>query len=144
MKRFLAQETALKWELEKSCKETEKAIEKSCLESHSVIKQMRFPAKEHIQLLEEQANEREKQRHKKLDDKLASIPSESRVDEWAHTVTHDYLNMPSSFDTITTTCSTANSSITASSEKGTTNIRNEAATAIKGVTDAQRKAMRSI
>ena len=81
MKRFLAQETALKWELEKSCKETKKVIERSCLESRSKLEQMRIAAKEHTQLLEEQATEREQQRNKKLDDKLGSIPSESTVHE---------------------------------------------------------------
>ena len=131
-------------QLEGAREATRMVIEQSCLDFDVKLKQMRIEAMELVDLMEDQAKEREKQRNKKFDDKLASIPSESTVNEWACTATHDYLNDPSTFDTITTACDTANSSIAASYKTGTISIRNETAKAIKGVTDAQRKVMKDI
>ena len=116
---------------------------------------MRIEVGERMKRLEDEATEREKKRQQMLDDKLASIPSEAMVNEWARTATDDYLNDPSTLGIITTACGTANSSITASVETGTTNllatvetgattIQNEKAKAIKELLHAQQKAMKEI
>ena len=75
---------------------------------------MRIKADELMNRLEEDATKREKKRQQMLDDKLASIPSEAMVNEWARTATDDYLNDPSTLGIIMTACGTSNSFITAS------------------------------
>ena len=131
---------ATDYAIEQSCKASDRAIEKSRVDSQMEITQIRLDATKHMDQMEKEAREH----IKKVDDKLAAIPSESTVNEWARTATHDDLNDPSTLDTITTACDTANSSITALYETGATTIRNEKAKAINELLDAQRKALKDI
>ena len=79
-----------------------------------------------------------------VNDKLASIPSESTVHEWAHFATKEYFDTSSKVEEITPAGSTINSSITASSQTGAVNVRNEVAKVMEGITDGREKAMEGI
>ena len=68
-----------------SRRETDRAIEQSRVDSKMEITQMRLDATKRMDLMEKEA----RFHNKKVDDKLASIPSESTVNEWARTATHD-------------------------------------------------------
>ena len=92
-----------------------------------------------------------KQREHAVDLKLASInmtltsiPREFTVTEWAQSATKSYMSTAPELDTITTAWSNANSSLTATSKKGSANTKNEGAKALKDIEDVHKKAMNDI
>ena len=71
----------MRLQFEGARKSTDLSIEQSRADSELRIQQMRIESMERMDLMEEEAREQEKQQNKRVDDKLASIPSESTVNE---------------------------------------------------------------
>ena len=71
----------MRLQLEGARRATNFSIEQSRADSELGIQQMRIETMERMDLMEEEAREQEKQQNKRVDDKLASIPSESTVNE---------------------------------------------------------------
>ena len=77
-----------------------------------------------------------------VDERMASIPSADTVWEWAHLATKECLD--SELEAITLKGSTIISSLTATSQTGTTNIRNELVKAKREITEGRDRALKGI
>ena len=93
-----------------------------------------------IRELEIQAELNEEARAQKVDNILATIPSESTVNE----CTQSYLEKSNKIKEITLAGKTATSSIAASSESGAANIYNELAKAVKTISASRESAIATI
>ena len=89
------------------------AMDLACLDAQAQTAAYRVTIQAKIRELENQAVENKRARDKAVDEKIASIPSESTVNEWAQSATKDYLEKPDKLDEITIVGATATSSITA-------------------------------
>ena len=118
---MLKDRDAAEVEMEKSRGNTKKLIEKLRMETQAAISEMRQQADARLQRLEDGATVGET-KLQELSNKLASVPNEDVVTEWARSATATHLRDPTVMGIITTACDTANSSITASVEKGSADI----------------------
>ena len=138
----------LRAQLQQQANITSLEIEQSRLATQKAIMEMKIEVRDYMQKIVADTAEREQKRFHDLEEKIASVPSKAMISEWARTATDGHLKDPSTFGVITTACHTATSSITASVDKGTTDIRiairNEKAQLMKDISHAQTRTMNEI